>query len=319
MQVISLPYKPIPQGLYTRDDLFGAYKSNKPSSWGHTTDFDIYQHYISEGGSTPNQYMGMMQALHDNAITQFTKAFIRHRKVAAIMGDHGMRRDSEPYRDIAILSHRLTRSGILMCSGGGPGAMEASHLGASLAKKSVSHLESELKRLKIQPEVPKNLKDIVNAKGEVNSALVAKAHAWFKPAYEIAKRTSSPSDSLAVPTWDYGHEPTTPFATHIAKYFQNSLREDGLLAIAKQGIVYAEGKAGTIQEIFQDSTQNFYNTFKHFSPMIMFGVEYWTTKYPVVGVLQKLFKPADFKKFVLVTDDVEDAAKFIMHFVPKQG
>ena len=72
MRVISLPYKPIPQGLYTRDDLFGDFKSNKPESWGQTTDFAIYRHFVMENRSTPNQYMGMMQALHDNAITQFT-------------------------------------------------------------------------------------------------------------------------------------------------------------------------------------------------------------------------------------------------------
>ena len=46
-------------------------------------------------------------------------------------------------------------------------------------------------------------------------------------------------ESLGVPTWVYVDEPTGGFATHIAKYFTNSIREDGLLAIARSGVVYA--------------------------------------------------------------------------------
>jgi hypothetical protein len=60
------------------------------------------------------------------------------------------------------------------------------------------------------------------------------------PAYQIANAITSPYDSLGIPTWHYGHEPTTSLATHIGKYFQNSIREDGLLELAKQGIVDAE-------------------------------------------------------------------------------
>ncbi len=274
MPGFSLPYQPIRQQLYTCVELFHGFKPDDPASWGQTVDFAIYRHFVMEGRGAPtNPYIGMMQALHDNAITQSTAAFIADRKVAAIMGDHKMARDSTAYRDIAILSNRLTRSGILMCTGGGPGAMEASHLGASLAGEGNSALDSALARLKIQPVVPA-LGDIVNSRGVVNPALVAQAHAWFKPAYEIAASIPSPHESLAIPTWHYGHEPTTPFATHVAKYFQNSIREDGLLALAKQGIVYSEGKAGTIQEIFQDGAQNYYKTFDYSSPMVLFGVQY---------------------------------------------
>lgn len=312
----NLPYEPIPQQLYTSARLFQGFKSDEPASWGQTVDFAIYRHFVMEGGDTPsNPYFGMMQALHDNAITQSTTGLIAGRRIAAIMGDHKMARDSAAYKDIAILSRRLTRTGILMCTGGGPGAMEASHLGASLSASADSDLDNALALLKTQPVVPA-LGDIVNSSGKVNRQLVAQAHAWFKPAYEISASISSPGQSLAFPTWHYGHEPTTPFATHIAKYFQNSLRENGLLAIAKQGIIYFPGKAGTIQEIFQDGTQNYYRTFDYFSPMVLFGVKYWTTEIPVIRVLQKLFAPADFARHVLVTDDVATAAQFIEHFTP---
>lgn len=316
MPGFNLPYQPIRQELYSPAELFHGFEPGKPSSWGETVDFAIYRHFVMEGRSAPtNPYVGMMQALHDNAITQSTAALIAGRRVAAIMGDHKMARDSATYKDVAALARRLTRSGILMCTGGGPGAMEASHLGASLSGGTDSDLDNALALLKTQPVVPA-LGSIVNPKGVVDPTLVAQAHAWFKPAYEIAPSISSPGKSLAVPTWAYGHEPTTPFATHVAKYFQNSIREDGLLALAKQGIVYSEGKAGTIQEIFQDGAQNYYKTFGYFSPMVLLGVQYWTTTYPVVGVLQKLFTSADFAKYVLVTDDVDTAAQFIEQFIP---
>jgi predicted Rossmann-fold nucleotide-binding protein len=316
MPGFSLPYEPIPQQLYTRSRLFQGFTSDDPASWSRTKDFEIYQYFVKEGRGAPtNPYIGMMQALHDNAITQSTAALIAGRKIAAIMGDHKMARDSSVYRDIAILARRLTRSGILICTGGGPGAMEASHLGASLAAGADPDLDDALALLKTQPVVPA-LGDIVNSRGVVNPALAARAHAWFQPAYEIAASILSPSQSLAIPTWHYGHEPTTPLATHIAKYFQNSLRENGLLALAKQGIIYFEGKAGTIQEIFQDGAQNFYRSFDYFSPMVLYGVEYWTAKYPVVSVLQKLFTTADFAKYVLVTDDAAAAARFIEQFAP---
>lgn len=316
MPALDLPYQPMRQQLYTPAELFQGFEIDQPASWAHTVDFVIYRNFVMKGRSAPTDpYVGMMQALHDNAITQATGPLLADCSVAAIMGGHKLARDSASYRDVAVLARRLTRSGILVCTGGGPGAMEASHLGSSLAAMADSDLEKALSLLKTQPAVPA-LANIVDANGIADSALVAQAHAWFKPAYEIVASIGSPSRSLAVPTWHYGHEPTTPFATHIAKYFQNSIREDGLLALAKQGIVYAEGKAGTIQEIFQDGAQNYYGTLGHFSPMVLLGVQYWTATYPVLGVLQALFDPADFKKYVLATDDVDVAGRFIEQFVP---
>jgi predicted Rossmann-fold nucleotide-binding protein len=316
MQKINLPFEPVPQLLYTREKLFAGFRGDDPGSYTKTADFAIYRHSVMNGrGGSSEPYIRMMQALHDNAITQSATAYLAGRRVAAIMGDHKMARASATYRSIAVLARRLTRNGILVCTGGGPGAMEASHLGASLAPEKDSQLEDALTLLSAQPVVPA-LMEIVDSKGTVNPKLAAQAHAWFKPAFEIAVSIRDPNPSLAFPTWHYGHEPTTPLAAHIAKYFQNSIREDGLLALAKQGIIYFEGKAGTLQEIFQDGAQNYYRSFGHFSPMVMVGAEYWTKKFPVVPLLEKLFAPADYSKYVLVTDDLDAAAGFIERFDP---
>lgn len=318
MPGFDLPYQPIPRGLYTPADLFRGFDPGLGASWARTTDFEIYRHFVMEGRTAPrNPYMGMMQALHDNAIMEATALYIKNRKVVAIVGDHTLGRDSEAYAQAAGLARRLTRSGYLICTGGGPGAMEAGHLGARLAGSTDEALDQALRQLGTYPVVP-DLRGIVDPRGAVDSALVAGAFDWFRPSFELAASIRSPGESLAIPTWSYGHEPPTPFATHIAKYFQNSIREDGLLAIARHGIVCMQGKAGTIQEIFQDSAQNFYQMFGSFSPMILFGVEYWTRTYPVAAVMQKLFEDR-FAEYVLITDDVEAAASFIERFSASTG
>jgi len=312
----GIPYQPVRSDLYSFTELFTGFDASDPGSWRHTLDFSIYRHFVKEGRDAPdNPYMGMLQALHDSTITQSTKRYIAGRKVAAIMGGHKMERDAPAYRNVALLTRKLARNGILVCTGGGPGAMEASHLGGLLATEPESSLDDALDMLKTQSKLP-DLTKIVAPDGSVDESLLRQAHAWFKPAYEIAKSSKSPGESLAIPTWHYGHEPSSPFATHIAKYFQNSIREEGLLAVAKQGIVYAEGKAGTIQEIFQDAAQNYYKTYEYFSPMVFLGKQYWTEEYPVVAVLKKLFGKDDFEKYVLVTDDIAEAADFITRFVP---
>jgi predicted Rossmann-fold nucleotide-binding protein len=316
MRGLDLPYHPIRTELYTPEELFGGYEPDQPGSWVKTPDFIIYRHFISQGGTPPeNPYLGMMQALHDQTITQGCTAVLAGRKVAAVMGGHRLRRDDPAYRETAELARRLTRNGILVTSGGGPGAMEATHLGAALSRESDDRLNWALELLQTEPAVPAVGK-VVDGQGEVDRTLAAQAHAWFRPADQVAQAIENPGESLAVPTWHYGHEPSTPFATWIAKYFQNSIREAGLTSLARQGIIFTKGKAGTLQEIFQDSNQNYYRTHDHFSPMVFLGEEYWTEKIPAVAVLKNLFSPGDFEDYVLVTDDVPAAAEFIESFQP---
>jgi hypothetical protein len=94
------------------------------------------------------------------------------------------------------------------------------------------------------------------------------------PAVKVLDDLADGGRSLAVPTWHYGHEPLTPLATHVAKYFLNSIREDVLLALATNGIIYAPGRAGTLQEVFQDAAQNYYRGDGPFSPMIFYDTKF---------------------------------------------
>jgi predicted Rossmann-fold nucleotide-binding protein len=317
MPGLQLPYQPMRAVLYSPDELLSGFDPRRPESFVETCDFQIYSHFVREGGAEPGNYFsGMMQALHDNSVTHSLRDLLRGRQCVAIMGGHKLPRDHPMYATIAALSRGFTRHGFLVASGGGPGAMEASHLGAALANVADGALAEAVARLSGQPILPGTMKDMVSHQGSVDLASVTAAHAWYRPAIEVWRSITSPGTSLAVPTWHYGHEPTSPFATHVAKYFQNSIREDGLLAIATQGIVYAPGKAGTIQEIFQDATQNYYRTFKHFSPMVLLGIEYWTRTHPVVALLRSLFTPEDYERYVLVTDSIDEARAFIEVFAP---
>ena len=134
---------------------------------------------------------------------------------------------------------------------------------------------------------------------------------WFDTALHVRERWPKQHESLGVPTWFYGHEPSNIFATHIAKYFANSIREDGILAICYAGIIYAPGSAGTIQEIFQDACQNHYGSCQHISAMLFLNEDYWTREKPVYPLLKKLSEGRIYHDMIGICDDVDDAVAHI--------
>jgi predicted Rossmann-fold nucleotide-binding protein len=304
--------------LYTPEELLGGFRSDDVTSYASTLDFEVYRGFIATGRMERATYAEtIIQSLHDNSISFAMRNFLDDKPAAAIMGGHRMPRSAPHYADVARIARTLTRKGILVCSGGGPGAMEATHLGAAMATQPDSALDSAIALLATVPDLP-DMQNVVDCDGNINEKLLTILHEWSRPAFEIWEQMENPGESLAIPTWHYGHEPPTPFATHIAKYFQNSLREDGLLAIATQGIIYTDGRAGTLQEVFQDAAQNYYRSYRWFSPMVFFGSKIWQDDFPVIPVLEKLFEKKDFSSLVLVTDNCEEAAKFVMGFVPPE-
>ena len=312
----NLPYQPFHARLYAPVDLFEGFDPRRPDSYAETMDFRTYRHFVRTGRGTDAPFFeGMMQSLHDNSVAKALHSFLRGRRCVAVMGGHKLERGTEAYRRVCVLSRALARAGFTLASGGGPGAMEATHLGAALSPCPASDMDAALHELASARELPA-AGEMVDGRGRVDGAIVRALHGWFRPAFAISARLRRPGRSVAVPTWHYGHEPSSPFASHIAKYFQNSVREDGLLAIATYGVVYSEGKAGTLQEIFQDAAQNYYRTCRWFSPMVLLGRRYWTRTFPVAPVLQKLFKEDREQHRVLVTDDIDEAVRHIRRFKP---
>jgi predicted Rossmann-fold nucleotide-binding protein len=287
---IDVPFNTFRNHLYTPETLYRGYQKGKPESYAKCYDSIIYHHYLHMGKTATDIKETLARTLHDHAISNALHDFLDHyheKQVVGIMGGHGLLRTDSAYQKIVNLSKRLTELGYLLVTGGGPGAMEATHLGAWMAGRSQSEIEKAMAILKKAPSF--------------------KNQDWLDTAFEV--RELFPQQqyiSLGIPTWLYGHEPTTPFATHIAKYFENAIREDGILTIAKGGIIYSPGSAGTMQEIFQEAVQNHYLSFGYASPMIFLGHQYWTEEMPVFPLLQQLLNNGKYQNLLLTLSDQEE-------------
>ncbi|VBA53946.1 LOG family protein [Mycobacterium attenuatum] len=326
MPNLEVPFQPLRNSLYTSLELMSGFETHRPLSFADTLDFRSYRYFTANGGACPTDpYAGMMQALHDHSIMRALTMFFHtvEAPTVAIMGGHDETRTTTNYANVVHVARTLTQCGCLVASGGGPGAMEATHLGAMLANASDHDVTDALKHLQSQPTLPDSAA-VVSCTGEVDTAIVRQLHDWAAPAYEIAQTFSETGGrSIAVPTWYYGNEPMSPLATVVAKYFQNSIREDILLSLAANGIIYTRGAAGTIQEVFQNAAQNYYpRNAVEFSPMIFLGREFWTEKLPVLPVLRALFvggkKLTDeqFEQLVRIVDNPDEAVEALLQQRP---
>jgi predicted Rossmann-fold nucleotide-binding protein len=288
--------------LYDGECLYDGYDPRDEESYANCFDARVYHEYLEKGQVTDDIRETLGRTLHDRAVTSAMREFLcryDERQVVAIMGGHAQLRTDEGYRQVAFISKTLTEKGKLMASGGGPGAMEATHLGAWMAGRTQEEFEDALKILSVAPTF--------------------RDEGWLRTAFEVRKKYPQfKYNSLGIPTWFYGHEPATPFATHIAKYFYNSVREDTLLSIAKGGIIYSPGSAGTIQEIFQDAAQNHYETFGAASPMVFLGTEFFTKEVPIYPLLEDLLARGKYKNLLIsITDDAQEAIDTVMAFSQK--
>ncbi len=304
------PVLPFRSELYTPAELFAGFSIDDPASYARTPDLRAYRSTLLP----PNREVGMLRALHDQSVTEQRTVLLEGRKVVAIMGGHALDRDAVAYHQVAALARTLARAGFLVVSGGGPGAMEATHLGALLAGAGDLALDEAITELAVAPRFP-DTTGLVRPGGVVDVDVLAALHRWQSPAFALLDEVDERGrgESLAIPTWFYGHEPPTPFATSIAKYFSNPLREDGLLSIAVDGVVYAPGRAGTVQEIFQDAAQNVYRVVDgRFSPMAFLDTDAcWTRDLPVLPVLEELFGAEQYAQAVSVSADPAEIAAFL--------
>ena len=296
----DLPYQPYRGELYTREELMQGWTRIEDNS----VDKKIYDHFVAKGRANPNVLEALAQRLHDHAVDDALRDLLEGRvekdgkkKVVAVMGGHGTPRTDPYYKKIVKLTRDLTKKGYFIASGGGPGMMEAANLGAWLA-------------------------DVDDAGLEEVFAIIGEAPTYKDPGYMESAQTVLDMypighSSLAVPTWFYGHEPTNLFSKRIAKYFSNSIREDGLLAIAEYGVIFAPGSAGTTQEIFMDATQNHYVTFDAVSPMVFLGNKRYNEDTMIYPCISQLAEGMDYKEMLLCTDDTDEIVSFIETHPPK--
>lgn len=306
-QIISeylhkVPFIVDPQEMYSASQLYAGLDLREPATFSQCYDQQVYNHFLSQGKVTDNPLEALARNLHDFCIMQSAKRMLARYdkcKVVAVMGGNAMRRDEMAYEKIARISKGLTEQGSLMVSGGGSGAMEATGFGAWMAGRGEDEFADALSRLKAVP-----------AQEDVD---------YLQASFSIIRDyPQTQYSNLSIPTWLYGHEWTSPFATHIAKLFENSVREDTLLTIAYGGIVYAPGRAGTIQEVFQEAVQNHYLTFGFASPMVFLDTEFWSKTTPFYPLLVDLLEKGIYKNLLLsLTDDVEEVIRIIRDFQQK--
>jgi predicted Rossmann-fold nucleotide-binding protein len=305
-----------PDRLYTPAALYDGYSADDDLSVGRSLDYRTYLATLAQGMPIARS-VGIVntRALHDAAVTFSLAARVVDTRSVGILGGHGEARGSETYDAVARIAFALTTKGYTVLTGGGPGAMEAAHLGARYADLGDAAFADALERIgaPATSEFPfRHGSDLV-VDGGFDAGGLRALHAWLTPALELAAESAAgASASIGIPTWAYGHEPSTPFATEHAKYFENSIREDGLLALALYGAIYAPGSSGTLQEIFEDANQNFsVPPGEGMSPMVFLDLDgWWTRKYPVVPILKNLFGDS-YDEVVAVVDRPEDAVAAI--------
>lgn len=298
---LKVPYR-IPNRLYSSSNLYRGYKPGSPETFDTCFDQRVYNHYLKKGKevtSATELKDSFGRVLHDYAVSSLLNDFLKDydpKKVVGVMGGHGISRTAESYRNVLKISKILTEYGYLMISGGGPGAMEATHLGAWMAGRNDEEVEEALSIVALAPTFRDNN--------------------WLDAAFRVMEKFPQTTyKSLGIPTWLYGHEPATPFATHIAKYFDNSIRENGILTISKGGIIYTPGSAGTMQEIFQDAAQNHYLSAGFSSPMVFLGRDYWTKEIPIYPLLEFLMGNGRYKNLILdLVDSVDEVVESIKSF-----
>ena len=279
----GIPVDPYRSDLYSPTDLYDA------STYSDTLDARAYA--WSRRAAGPDDSLAM--ALHDHHVDAALTDWVAGRRVVGVMGGHALERGTPAYADAARLGHALG-SRLTVATGGGPGAMEAANLGAFVPARAA--LDDALDRL---ARVPSFRPDI---------------GAWARTAFEVVDGVTGPGggrESLGIPTWHYGHEPPNPFATAIAKFFQNAPREAVLLEVCDAGIVFLPGAAGTVQEVFQDACENYYADESSVAPMVLVGRRYWTEDLPAWPLLQALARGRSMESEVHLVDTLEEAVDLL--------
>ncbi|MFF4572472.1 LOG family protein [Streptomyces sp. NPDC001410] len=286
--VPGLPFDPYRGFAYSPEELFESLEEGYEA----TPDARAYA-WFQRTKADGDVFASMLRAIHDDAVSDALDELLAGARVVGVMGGHAMARGTAAYAGAARLGRELARAGFTVATGGGPGAMEAANLGAYAAPFADGMLEEALRVLAEAPSFRPSVTD------------------WARAAFEVRERWPGGGESVGIPTWFYGHEPPNAFAAHIAKYFANATREDGLLARSTAGVVFLPGAAGTVQEIFDNATPNYYESRGEPTPMVLVNEEHWTRELPTWPLLQSLARGRSMESRIALVDRIEQAPEVL--------
>ncbi|MBM6404731.1 Rossmann fold nucleotide-binding protein [Phycicoccus sp. CSK15P-2] len=284
------PVDPYRARLYTPDELYDGLREV-----GYAATPDARAHAWSRDAALAHDaFATLLRAIHDDSMSDALTDVLGTTPVVGVMGGHSLRRDEEGFARAAALGHALAGAGLVVATGGGPGAMEAANLGA--LARSADALADGVEALRAVPSFEPDVREWAALALDVRHGLLDGAP------------DGSGVRSIGIPTWHYGHEPPNVFCDGVAKYFSNAIREDGLLARSTAGVVVLEGAAGTVQEIFQAATALYYGDHERPLPrLVLVGHRHWSQDVPVWPALHALGSGRAMAEHVHLVDDLAEA------------
>lgn len=292
--VPHLPFDPYRAALYNPAELY----ADLAGGYERTPDARAYE-WFRTTAANGDILASMLRSIHDDAVSDALDEHLAGARVVGVMGGHAIKRGTDAYAGAARLGRALARSGLTVATGGGPGAMEAANFGAYAAPHDDLMLGKALSVLGGAPSFRPSV-------GE-----------WAMTAFEVRDRWSEGGTSLGVPTWFYGHEPPNAFASHIAKFFANPVREDTLLARCNAGVVFLPGAAGTIQEIFDAATPNYYSSRGEPTPMVLVDRAHWTERLPAWPLLNALARDHPMAWRIALVESVSEVPDALARLLEK--
>lgn len=295
----GVPFDAWRSHLYRPRELYAGLRER---GYDATPDARAYR-WSLDPDSEQDVYSSLLRAIHDDSIGDALNEFVDGRTLVGVMGGHAVERGSTDYAEAARLGHTLATMGLVVATGGGPGAMEAANLGALCTDEVL-----------LDPAIA-NLARVPSFRPDIT--------AWARVAFEVRDQVTSDTGaprSVGIPTWFYGHEPPNAFGNRMAKFFSNALREDVLLRVCNGGIIVLPGAAGTVQEIFQVATALYYADpgRAHLPPLVLVGERHWRHEVPVWDVLQALAADRAMAGAIHLVNDAEAACRTIADIASTQ-
>lgn len=330
------PIRPYRGQLYTAEELYDGLLTH---GYRHTPDAQAYA-WFQDAELRHDAYISVLRAIHDDAMSDALVDVVDGRTAVGVMGGHAWARGTAQFEQAAALGHALADRGALVLTGGGPGAMEAANLGA--ACHDLDLLAPALAELAQVPHFDPDIGPWASAAFRARRLLTprqadatagseptapsrgpreADATAGSEPAAPSRGPREAPPGraartrqlrSVGIPTWYYGHEPPNVFGELIAKFFSNALREDLLLHHSTGGLVVLPGAAGTVQEVFQMATRQYYEVDGRVPPIVLVGVEHWTSTLPVWPLLQALAGDRPMRSALHLVDDAAEVPDLLL-------